>query len=108
MLSTMTLEKDASYNSPTPVMPGNVTDAVPPIVPMAVLPMEHVPITDTGHLSVSESRKRCASELEVHRTVKALKREPQDDAPLISSIQDASILAAIPAPEPSAMANLPM
>ena len=99
MLSTLKLEKDtSSYNSPTPVMPGIVTDPVPPIVPMAVPPMEHVPITDTGHLSVSESRKRCASELEVHRTVKALKREPQDDAPLISSIQDASILAAITPP----------
>lgn len=99
MLTTLKLEKDtSSYNSPTPVMPGIVTDLVPPIVPMTVPPMEHVLITDTGHLSVSESRKRCASELEVHRTVKALKREPQDDAPLISSIQDASILAAITPP----------
>lgn len=32
------------------------------------------------HLAVSDqSRKRCASELEEHRTVKALKKEPQDE-----------------------------
>jgi hypothetical protein len=29
-----------------------------------------------------QSRKRCASELEEHRNVKAMKREPQDDKPL--------------------------
>ena len=29
-----------------------------------------------------QSRKRCASELEEHRSVKAMKREPQDDKPL--------------------------
>ncbi|KAF8163464.1 hypothetical protein B0H34DRAFT_781171 [Crassisporium funariophilum] len=38
-------------------------------------------------LAVSDqSRKRCASELEEHRTVKAMKREPQDDIALSLTI----------------------
>lgn len=50
------------------------------------------PSVDANHLTVSDqSRKRCASDLEEHRTVKALKREPQEDAPIALSIQEAVI-----------------
>jgi hypothetical protein len=41
------------------------------------------PVENANHLTISDqSRKRCASELEEHRSVKALKREPQEDIPL--------------------------
>lgn len=95
----MTLGKDSSsFNPSNPVMPGIVTDTATPIVPTSIPPMELMTITEPIHLSVSESRKRCASELEEHRIVKALKREPQDDAPLISSIQDATVHAVLSPP----------
>lgn len=77
----------------------NLMPAVPPLapqippVPEPVIPAALAPIDSTlvDHLTVSDqSRKRCASELEEHRTVKALKREPQDDAPL-SIINDAPL-----------------
>ncbi|CAA7271555.1 unnamed protein product [Cyclocybe aegerita] len=53
------------------------------------------PLGDHSHLAVSDqSRKRCASDLEEHRTVKALKREPQEDAPLSLSISEGPLISA--------------
>ncbi|KAF9475858.1 hypothetical protein BDN70DRAFT_883186 [Pholiota conissans] len=99
MLSSLTMEKDtSSYNPSIPVMSGIVTEQAIPNLPTSVPSVEPVPAVDPIHLSVSESRKRCASELEEHRTVKALKREPQDDAPLTLSIQEAPIIPPIPYP----------
>ena len=63
------------------------------------------PSAESSHLGVSDHpRKRCASDLEEHRTIKALKREPQDDSPLTLSIQEAPVIpgSSVPFPPPSA------
>ncbi|KAF5380839.1 hypothetical protein D9615_004068 [Tricholomella constricta] len=52
----------------------------PSTIPSTSAPMD---VTVADHLGILDhSRKRCASELEEHRSVKAPKREPQDDVPL--------------------------
>lgn len=66
---------------------------IPPelLVPEAIRPVD--PFIEPSQVSPllassDHSRKRCASELEEHRVVKALKREPQDDAPLSAVIHE--------------------
>lgn len=77
-----------------PSLLSGLDQVIPAVVPQAEPPV------DSTHLGVHDhSRKRCASELEEHRTVKALKREPQDDTPLILSIQDVST-SSVPFPPP--------
>ncbi|KAF8969842.1 hypothetical protein BDZ97DRAFT_1792955 [Flammula alnicola] len=93
MLSFMSLDNDAPPMPPIhPAILAIVPEQPIPLLPPTVPTMEPPPITDSLHVSVSDqSRKRCASALDEHRSVKALKREPQDDAPLSLSIQDAPI-----------------
>ncbi|KAF8077826.1 hypothetical protein FPV67DRAFT_1662613 [Lyophyllum atratum] len=56
------------------------------VIPSSASPMD---VTLPELLSVSDHpRKRCASELEEHRSVKAPKREPQEDMPLNTSFVD--------------------
>lgn len=87
---------------PTSAIP-EVPSMPPPSATVVPLPVEASLIDTTGHLLVSDqSRKRCASELEEHRTVKALKREPQDDLPLTMSIQEVT-----PIPSSGMSYNLP-
>ncbi|PPQ89143.1 hypothetical protein CVT25_006515 [Psilocybe cyanescens] len=90
MLKTMTVNgsEPHSYAIATPV---------PTVHPQPTIPLFAPPFppsdnaVESNHLAVSDqSRKRCASELEEHRSVKALKREPQDDTPLILTMQDAA------------------
>ena len=50
----------------------DLANSLPSIVPPI---LTNQPVSD-------QSRKRCASELEEHRSVKAVKREPQDEKPL--------------------------
>ncbi|KAF4615261.1 hypothetical protein D9613_002690 [Agrocybe pediades] len=81
-------------------LPSNVMPEIMPLPPPPPPPQSHsltsaslpgeTPLIDsTTHLAPSDlSRKRCASDLEEHRTVKAMKREPQEDAPLTMTIQE--------------------
>ena len=48
-----------------------------PSIVQSMVPLCSVPIQQVS----DQSRKRCASKLEEHRNVKAMKREPQDDKP---------------------------
>ncbi|TFK42425.1 hypothetical protein BDQ12DRAFT_676183 [Crucibulum laeve] len=67
-----------------------------------------LPVDLSGHLNVADhSRKRCASVLEEQRTVKAPKREPQEDPPLTFSaidtpvplpVETSSLFAGVPLP----------
>ncbi|KAG5647279.1 hypothetical protein DXG03_000815 [Asterophora parasitica] len=52
----------------------------PAVIPSISDPMDVTVVDNLG--VIDHSRKRCASELEEHRSVKAPKREPQDDIPL--------------------------
>ena len=78
----------------------SIVPAIPPIpseqptgVHPAARPMESLAVELTQPVS-DQSRKRCASELEEHRTVKAPKREPQDDIPLSLPINEVNHLPA--------------
>lgn len=66
---------------PPPTVPTIESQQQPIIFPPST--MDFAPVSmdvSEEHLNVSDqSRKRCASELEEHRTVKAPKREPQED-----------------------------
>lgn len=73
--------------APVPtIAPEHPNPLLPPVLPS----MESLTGEANSHLAVSDplSRKRCASALEEHRTVKALKREPQDDTMLPLAIQE--------------------
>ncbi|KAG5638281.1 hypothetical protein H0H81_000927 [Sphagnurus paluster] len=68
----------------------------PPSMISSTSPMD---VTGPDHLAVLDHpRKRCASELEEHRSVKAPKREPQDDIPLIPFGDTTSTVATTPFP----------
>lgn len=82
-----------TVSSPDPGIPPSFVSL--PVVPSVSIPETQTlgyqpmtapllpPLDMANQLSISDqSRKRCASELEEHRTVKALKMEPQDDFPL--------------------------
>ena len=87
---------------------GDSPTSVPSIVsPTLIIPFEqstglaHSAVRSTESLTAEpiqpapdQSRKRCASELEEHRNIKAMKREPQDDIPLSLPINEVSHLPA--------------
>ena len=81
-------------------LPTSIPSIVPPIPSEQAMGLSHPPVRSMEFLAtediqpVSESRKRCASELEEHRTVKAMKREPQDDIPLSLPINEVNHLPA--------------
>ncbi|KAG6860929.1 hypothetical protein C0995_005884 [Termitomyces sp. Mi166 len=64
----------------SPPVPSSSTHFTSPPIPSCVPHMTSV--FPDGLMVLDHSRKRCASELEVTRNVKAPKREPQDDVPL--------------------------
>jgi len=73
--------------APVPtIAPEHPNSLLPPVLPS----MEPLTGETNAHLAVSDplSRKRCASALEEHRTVKAPKREPQDDVMSPLTIQE--------------------
>ena len=97
MLAVMSLstESDLATSIPSTVPP---TLTIPSEQPMGlthpiVRPMDLLVAEPIQPLS-DQSRKRCASELEGHRTVKAMKREPQDDIPLSLAINEGNHLPA--------------
>ncbi|KAF8637376.1 hypothetical protein AX17_002875 [Amanita inopinata Kibby_2008] len=85
MLSIMTVGTSNNYPAP-PFPPQSSLIAVPEQHGMniqAPLPSNSPSIDLSSHLNISDlSRKRSASDMEEQRTVKALKREPQDDFPI--------------------------
>lgn len=84
MLAVMSLsESDLATSAPSIVTPILTMPSEQPIglVHPAVRSMESLGPEPIQQVS-DQSRKRCASELEEHRSVKAMKREPQDDKPL--------------------------
>ncbi|KDR73502.1 hypothetical protein GALMADRAFT_227953 [Galerina marginata CBS 339.88] len=96
MLEVMAFtDKDAPPYPPlAPPIPTLLPELPIPTLPIVAPPMEPL-VAESTHLAVSDqSRKRCASELEEHRTVKALKREPQDDAPLTLNVTEVPIIPA--------------
>lgn len=80
-------------------------------------PLNFPPVTTspTSSMDLSEflsipdqSRKRCASELEEHRSVKAPKMEPQDDVPLSTPFVDTPLTTEISSQFPVTRITLPV
>ncbi|KAF9013978.1 hypothetical protein BDQ17DRAFT_1296044 [Cyathus striatus] len=98
MMSVASSNFSPSFSSqasvPSP-LPPSVSE--PPVdFPSVSQPAANSPIDLRAQLTVPDhSRKRCASDLEEQRTVKAPKREPQDDQPLSFA---PSIEAPVPLP----------
>jgi hypothetical protein len=99
------------------VMSLDLTTSAPSIVPSILTMPSEQPIIGLAHPAdrsmeplgsepiqqvSNQSRKRCASELEEHRNVKAMtrKREPQDDKPLSFPTNEVNYLPAAAAAFP--------
>ena len=84
MIAVMSLSgSDLAISLPSIVPPPLTLPSEQPmgLAHPGVLSMESLGSEPVQQVS-DQSRKRCASELEEHRNVKAMKREPQDDKPL--------------------------
>lgn len=103
MMSVVSLT-DSTFQPPSYPPPSDNAEYAPPQISTLSVPEQSLafppssasssPMDVSSHLNVSDqSRKRCASELEEHRTVKAPKREPQDDAILLLPSVDAPLPA---------------
>jgi len=96
MLAVMSFsESDLAISVPSTVPPILTIPSEQPmgLTPPAVRSMDSLAAEPIQPMS-DQSRKRCASELEEHRTVKAMKREPQDDIPLSLSANEVNHLPA--------------
>jgi hypothetical protein len=81
MLAVMSLDLTTSAPSIVPsilTMPSEQPIGLAHPAVRSMEPLDSEPIQQVS----DQSRKRCASELEEHRNVKAMKREPQEDKPL--------------------------
>ena len=92
--------------APVPtIAPEHPNSLLPPVLPS----MEPLTGETNAHLAVSDplSRKRCASALEEHRTVKALKREPLDDLMSPLAIQEPTQPPGFTLPHPNTFPVVP-
>ena len=97
MLAVMSLSEIDLTTSAASIVPPILT--IPSEQPIglahpAVRSMEPLGSEPIQQVVSDQSRKRCASELEEHRNVKAMKREPQDEKPLSFPTNEANHLPA--------------
>ena len=95
MLAVMSFSENDLPTSVPSIVPLTLTTSEQPmgLVHPTVRSMESLAAEPIQPAS-DQSRKRCASELEEHRTVKSMKREPQDDMPLSLPINEVNHLPA--------------